>query len=159
MERGRRRRRAGENPSSALRKGGLELRSSLKEIRIVGRTQNSFIYSFIHSFIYIPTSMPSHSEGEESPFFKLPRLLSQPIHLSIHLFYSIYQIQSLSLSVCSQIQSLSLSVCSQIQPLSISVCSQTIHRLAICQSAILSTAVYRWIAHSFEYDFPSYALG
>ena len=148
MERGRRRRRAGGNPSSALRKSGMEPRSSLKEIRIVGRTQNSFIYSFIHSFIYIPTSMPSHSEGEESPFFKLPRLLSQPIHLSIHLFYSIYQIQSLSLSVCSQIQSLS-----------ISVCSQTIHRLAICQSAILSTAVYRWIAHSFEYDFPSYALG
>ena len=52
MERGRRRRRAGENPSSALRKSGMEPRSSLKEIRIVGHTQNSFIHSFIYSFIY-----------------------------------------------------------------------------------------------------------
>ena len=94
MERGRRRRRAGGNPSSALRKGGMEPRSSLKEIRIVGHTQNSFIYSYpyIDAFAFgrreisiLQASSPSlaaHSSIYPSILF----YLSNPIPFSLCLF-------------------------------------------------------------------------
>ena len=94
MERGRRRRRAEGSPSSALRKGGMEPRNSLKEIRIVGHTQNSFIYSYpyIDAFAFgrreisiLQASSPSlaaHSSIYPSILF----YLSNPIPFSLCLF-------------------------------------------------------------------------